>query len=465
MSKRYPGGLITKTPVVPTISAAPGIWTLDQAITYIKAGTWPIASTSGTYWIGLLGGSSVDSANSVAIDSSGNLYVCGSSFISSLLGLQIAKYNPSGVIQWQRRLTSTGNGLTGKSIAVDSFGNVYVCGYIQIPAAGTGYFILAKYNTSGTFQWQKRLGSTRGNGNGVAIDSSGNPYFCGNGDIGGLDDECLIAKYDASGAVTWQRTLGNATYSQTASGIVLDSYGNVYISGWYYLSVSGSEGIIAKYDTSGTIQWQRRLSGSTYVSIYGITVDSSGNIYACGLIDSSGSDSNFILVKYNAYGTLLWQRILYASGINETANSVTTDSLGNVYVCGYTNPSNINFLIAKYNPSGTIQWQRTISTSGGTNISQSVAIDPFGNMYVVGYTNVSGNSDFLIAKLPSDGSLTGTYTVGGYSVTYAASTLSEATAGVSSSTGSLTDAASSFTAPTSTVTDAATTLTSSVTTL
>ena len=42
MSKRYPGGLITKTPVVPTTSAAPGIWTLDQAITYIRAGTWPV---------------------------------------------------------------------------------------------------------------------------------------------------------------------------------------------------------------------------------------------------------------------------------------------------------------------------------------------------------------------------------------------------------------------------------------
>lgn len=41
MSKRYPGGLITKTPVVPTTSAAPGVWTLDQAIRYILAGTWP----------------------------------------------------------------------------------------------------------------------------------------------------------------------------------------------------------------------------------------------------------------------------------------------------------------------------------------------------------------------------------------------------------------------------------------
>ncbi len=58
MSLRYPGGLITKSPTAPTTSAAAGIWTLDQALQYIKAGTWPFASftviqtfTSSTTWI------------------------------------------------------------------------------------------------------------------------------------------------------------------------------------------------------------------------------------------------------------------------------------------------------------------------------------------------------------------------------------------------------------------------------
>jgi len=41
MSTRYPGGLITKSPVIPTTTSAPGIWTLEQALQYIKAGTWP----------------------------------------------------------------------------------------------------------------------------------------------------------------------------------------------------------------------------------------------------------------------------------------------------------------------------------------------------------------------------------------------------------------------------------------
>ena len=45
MSTRYPGGLVTKTPVVPSggtqTSTAPGIWTLEQALYYIKLGLWP----------------------------------------------------------------------------------------------------------------------------------------------------------------------------------------------------------------------------------------------------------------------------------------------------------------------------------------------------------------------------------------------------------------------------------------
>ena len=51
MSDRYPGGLITKTPVVPAgpyqDGAAPGIWTLEQQAYYAAQGLWPLA---GNVW-------------------------------------------------------------------------------------------------------------------------------------------------------------------------------------------------------------------------------------------------------------------------------------------------------------------------------------------------------------------------------------------------------------------------------
>ena len=53
MSTRYPGGVITKTPVVPAgpyeNGAAPGIWTLDQQLQAAKAGIWPTAGLQPNY--------------------------------------------------------------------------------------------------------------------------------------------------------------------------------------------------------------------------------------------------------------------------------------------------------------------------------------------------------------------------------------------------------------------------------
>jgi len=53
MSKRYPGGVITKSPATPTgpfqTGAAPGIWTLDQQLQYQQQGVWPTAGLSPSY--------------------------------------------------------------------------------------------------------------------------------------------------------------------------------------------------------------------------------------------------------------------------------------------------------------------------------------------------------------------------------------------------------------------------------
>ena len=66
MSQKYVGGFITKSPTAPTTSAASGMWTLDQATQYIKAGTWPSPPPSvigqafgGGYYAGQIGTSSV----------------------------------------------------------------------------------------------------------------------------------------------------------------------------------------------------------------------------------------------------------------------------------------------------------------------------------------------------------------------------------------------------------------------
>ena len=53
MSERYPGGIISKTPVTPSgpyaNSTAPGVWTLDQQLQFQQAGNWPTAGSFPNY--------------------------------------------------------------------------------------------------------------------------------------------------------------------------------------------------------------------------------------------------------------------------------------------------------------------------------------------------------------------------------------------------------------------------------
>jgi uncharacterized delta-60 repeat protein len=417
------------------------------------------------YWIETLGGANDDRGFGIAVDASGNVYVTGYTQSSGAgdADVLIAKYNSSGTIQWQRTLGGAGND-QGYGIAVDGSGNVYITGYTASSGAGGQDVLIAKYDTSGTIQWQRTLGGASNDyGYGIAVDGSGNVYVTGyTASSGAGDGDFLIAKYDTSGAIQWQRTLGGAG-SDFGFGIAVDGSGNVYITGITNSSGAGNyDVLIAKYDTSGTIQWQRTLGGVNIDGGYGIAVDSSGNVYITGATLSSGAgDYDALIVKYNTSGTIQWQRTL--GGVNaDVGQGIAVDGSGNVYITRYTNSSGaggVDVLIAKYNTSGTIQWQRTL---GGvsSDYGYGIAVDGSGNVYVTGNTNSSGagSYDVLIAKLPADGAFTGTY--GAY--TYATSGLSTATSGLSTATSGLSTATSGLSAATSGLSTATSALTSSI---
>ena len=161
-------------------------------------------------------------------------------------------------------------------------------------------------------------------------------------------------------------------------------------------------------------------------------------------------------------GIIYWLATL--GGVSgDEGNSTAIDSADNVYMFGYTGSTGAgrnDFLLAKYNSAGTIQWQRVL---GGASIEEgySVAIDSADNVCMLGKTTSTGagSSDFLLAKLPNDGSLTGTYVLDGVDMVYATSTLTAATSTLTAATSTLTAATSSLTAATSTLTAATSTLT------
>jgi sugar lactone lactonase YvrE len=415
--------------------------------------------SNGPYWIGLLQGSSTTIGLGITLDTSANVYVTGYSISGASAVLQTVKYNNSGVVQWQRKLIdSVSNTGAGYSIAVDSSNNVYAIGY-----SGTYAIQLVKYDATGAIQWQRKISGTGSSfGNGITVDSSNNVYVVGQAAVSSVD-QWVIAKYNTAGTIQWQRTL--ATVGGAANEVAVSSSGDIYVVG------SGSISSIAciqtaKYDSSGTIQWQRTIdsvSSSSSATGNGIAVDSSGNVYITGYVQS-GSGLDIYTAKYNTSGTIQWQRRLIGAGSSsDFAHSIALDSSNNVYVAGTTNTSgSYNIQIIKYDTSGTIQWQRSLTN---TQYAYGIAVDLSGDIYINGYSQVTPTASFLIAKLPGDGSLTGTYTVGGYSMTYAASSLSGGAYNLNDAASYLTSSASSFTDAASSLTDAASSLTSSVTTL
>ena len=69
-------------------------------------------------------------------------------------GAILLKLNSSGAEQWQRTLDGASTQIA-YDVDVDSSDNVYIGGYTTI--SGYGYFLLAKYNSSGTLQWNKKI--------------------------------------------------------------------------------------------------------------------------------------------------------------------------------------------------------------------------------------------------------------------------------------------------------------------
>jgi hypothetical protein len=312
--------------------------------------------------------STTSAFNDLALSSSGFLYLAGG--YGTKDGAYAAKVNATtGAIVWQKYLADPSAFPYGvyDRVVLDSSENSYYIG-----ETSTAYITaaLSKYNSSGTLQWQYQIINntiaTTNQQGGIAVDSSNNIYIAFSTRITSRITVSVVAKFNSSLTLQWIKTLGYPSTNDsqaTPVDLVLDTSGNVYVAGSETPATSSSYKIfVAKYDSSGNLQWVKTTTTAPQTAI-GLSIDSSNNIY---LTAKSVFTVFSSLFKIDTSGNLIWQRDI--SGVN--MNSPSCDSSGNIYIGLGDTSGNGNGKFVKYNSSGVIQSESRLYTpsSGVTPI-------------------------------------------------------------------------------------------------
>jgi hypothetical protein len=394
---------------------------------------------STSYVSGCGGGAGNDVANGIAVDSSGNAYVVGSTLSVDFPTMNA--YQPAHATDcvvydaFMTKLNATGSALLystylggsdydwGNAIAVDTSGNAYVTGATISPGTGTtpqnfptttgafqtthasdGYLrdaFVTKINTtlsgSASLIYSTYLGGTGiDGGTGIAIDSSGNIYVTG---------YTSSTNFPVSSSA-YQATYGGGAYDAFVTRLMATNPPAFQTKHPYTLNdtVLDPASHVQKVTTAGTSAANQPKWNDT------------------GGTTTSGS------VVFTDQGSATYATYLGGTGSDGGAG-IAVDSSGKVYVAGYTSSTNFPMLnafqtsnggsqdafVAKLNLAASGATALVYSTylgGSGSDQANGIAVDSSGNAYITGYTfstnfprlsafqaSNGGNADAFVAKL------------------------------------------------------------------
>jgi hypothetical protein len=253
----------------------------------------------------------------------------------------------------------------------------------------------------------------------VTVDSSGNIYVAG---LQGLSNNLkgFVMKLDADGNQIWRNVIDGAS-TQEATGIALDSLGNIYVTGTTFGVLGGqthlgsADAFLMKIDSGGTVQWTRQFGSALFEFAVDVVVGSLGQIYigirgrgALG-VTAAGPANDVFLVRFASDGTPEWARS-FGSVSDDGVERMSIDAADNVYMIGavdavISRPGNTHsgsndVYVAKFSGDGVEQWIRMLGDANAEE-GYGIIVDAFADVYVTGHW---GTRSF-IAKYDSAGVL------------------------------------------------------------
>jgi len=296
-----------------------------------------------------------------------------------------------------------------QAMPADPSGNIYVVGRISVSGQSFN-FLTIKYNPSLVQQWEQTYNDPDNQADraiAVTVDPVGNVCVTGTSYAPGTSNDIATVKYDSNGNQLWSaRYNGPDNLSDQPVAIKTDSQGNVYVLGWSQGSATGTDFVTIKYDSSGHQVWAAPYNGpgNAADTPYGLAVDASGNAYVAGGSYGDRSFEDYLAIKYDTNGNQLWTA-RYDSNYSEhdAAEAVAVDSSGNVYVTGRSQgkTGHSDFVTVKYDSVGQLVWVIRYNGPGdSSNYAVAIAVDANGFVYVGGQSEGAGTNgmDYAIVK-------------------------------------------------------------------
>jgi len=212
----------------------------------------------------------------------------------------------------------------------------------------------------------------------LGVDGSGNIVVHGttSGALAGSNhgnDDVFLAKYNTSGTLQWKIQRGSPQYD-TAGPIAVNAAGDIVVH-----QVIGGANKLVKYNSSGAIIWERSLSNT----IAGIFFIASNDVLAVG--------SN--VYRYTSAGNLISKKALAAP--NCTVDHAAIDKSGSIFIGG---SSRLNACVVKYNSNLGLLWRRYFNRGDPFewNYVADLETNQNGEVLVAGATNITDISGDIL---------------------------------------------------------------------
>jgi uncharacterized delta-60 repeat protein len=298
-------------------------------------------------------------------DAQGNVYV-----ISATEGagddITLIKYNQFGNEQWVRKFSGPGSFADEpRGLAIDNSGNVFVCGRIWAGTNGDDYVTL-KYSPNGELLWNKTYngpGNNNDQPNSIAVNSNDDVFVTGQSfGIGTARDYATI-KYSNDGQELWVKRYSHTANKDDIATWIMPFENDVIITGYSYDLITRNDMVTIRYNSNGDQIWLSRYNGPTDSTdkAYSMTIDPAGNIFIVGeSFRSTVRHIDMCAVKYNSSGSQLLTFVYNhpTSTWIDVAKRVTYDSFGNVYIAGHSwiVGQEYNYNVVCFKPDGEFFW-------------------------------------------------------------------------------------------------------------